>query len=322
MEPDKTPHVVPLTRQSKHLWNNAHSGDYGGHLQDAKVHSQLSRHYWWLSMRKDIIQWNRGCLTCATRQVGKPGSPYLLLFQWKGLLTELVLMSSSLWSPTAEIVTPSCLWTIWLKWPEVFATKASDQTALTIAQLIMEHIIPWHGVPSHLLSDCGPAFLSGLIHEVCELLAMHKVNTTAYYPQTVECFNRTLTDTLAKTVDETGHDGDTCLPYVLFACRFSMQESTRESPFYLLYGCDPTLPTEAAITMEPDWEQVDADSYKAELTHGLSDTWRLAQSHVREAHKCQKVFDCCAKPPCFTVGDSFYVPSVKSIKPHKPFQGP
>ena len=105
------------------------------------------------------------------------------------------------------------------KWPKVFAT--SDQTALTIAQLIMEHIVTRHGVPSHLLSDCRPAFLSGLIHEVCELLGMHKVNTIAYHSQTdglVERFNRTLTAMLAKTVDEIGRDWDTRLPQLCVIC--------------------------------------------------------------------------------------------------------
>ncbi len=50
------------------------------------------------------------------------------------------------------------------KWPEVFATK--DQSALTIARLLVEHIIARHGVPAELLSDRGKAFLSKLLHEV------------------------------------------------------------------------------------------------------------------------------------------------------------
>ncbi len=37
------------------------------------------------------------------------------------------------------------------KWPEVFATE--DQTAETIAHLLVEHVIARHGVPKQLLSD-------------------------------------------------------------------------------------------------------------------------------------------------------------------------
>ena len=55
---------------------------------------------------------------------------------------------------------------------------------------------------------------------VCEVMGVHKVNTTAYHPQTdglVERFNRTLTNMLAKTVERSGRDWDARLPYVLFA---------------------------------------------------------------------------------------------------------
>ena len=68
------------------------------------------------------------------------------------------------------------------KWPEVFAT--SDQTALTIAKLFVEQIVCRHGVPAQLLSDRGAAFLSRLLMEICELLGVEKLNTTAYHPQT------------------------------------------------------------------------------------------------------------------------------------------
>ena len=68
------------------------------------------------------------------------------------------------------------------KWPEVFPTK--DQTAPTIAKLLVEKIISSHCVPSELLSNRGPSFLSGLIEEIYSAMGIHKVNTTAYHPET------------------------------------------------------------------------------------------------------------------------------------------
>ena len=77
--------------------------------------------------------------------------------------------------------------------------------------------------------------------DIYKLLGIKKANTTAYHPQTdglVECFHRTLTDMLAKRVEHSGKDWDEHLPYVLFAYGTSIQTSTQESPFYLLYGRD------------------------------------------------------------------------------------
>ena len=83
------------------------------------------------------------------------------------------------------------------KWPYIFPAK--DQSAYTIAKMLVEKIIPKHGVPAQLLSDHGTAFLSKLLAEVYKLMGMKKLNTTAYHPQTdtlVERFNRTLLDML------------------------------------------------------------------------------------------------------------------------------
>ena len=48
---------------------------------------------------------------------------------------------------------------------------------------------------------------------------------------------------LAKRVEQSGRDWNANLPFVLFTYRASLQELTKESPFYLLYGCGPRLPT-------------------------------------------------------------------------------
>lgn len=188
-----------------------------------------------------------------------------------------------------------------------------------------------YGVPVDLLSDRGASFLSELMHEVCSLMGIHKVNTTAYHPQTdglVERFNRTLIDMLAKTVDRRGRDWDTQLPYVLFAYRASLQESTRESPFFLLYGRDPRLPTEPALSCPIRRTYLEIDDYKSELALGLTKAWKMAREKVEKAQKHQKKFyDQRARKPTIRVGDRvfLFMPAATTGKTHKfarPFHGP
>ena len=95
------------------------------------------------------------------------------------------------------------------RWLKVFTVP--DQTAATIARLLVEEIVSRHSVPTEILSDRGKAFLSSLMKEVVKLLGIHQTNTTAYHPQTdglVERFNRTLTTMLGKTVKKGSHDWD------------------------------------------------------------------------------------------------------------------
>ena len=66
--------------------------------------------------------------------------------------------------------------------------------------------------------------------------AIWSILLTCYISKTgglVEKFNSTLTNMLAKSADKNSN-WDAHLPFLLFACRATIQESVRESPFYLL----------------------------------------------------------------------------------------
>ena len=85
------------------------------------------------------------------------------------------------------------------KWVEAFAVQ--DQSATTIAKLLVEEIFCRHGAPEHLLSD-RVANLSTLIQDVCNY---KKVNTSGYHPQTddlVERLNSTLINMLSKCAEK------------------------------------------------------------------------------------------------------------------------
>jgi len=46
-------------------------------LREAKVHGELSKHYWWPKMRSNIHKWCNGCLACATCQPNRATHPPL-----------------------------------------------------------------------------------------------------------------------------------------------------------------------------------------------------------------------------------------------------
>ena len=325
---DKTLRLVAPASCRQKLFDEAHSGVFGGHLREAKIHSELSRHYWWPGMRKDIVTWSKACSTCASRNPGRavksPLTPIPVGGAFDRVGVDIIQFPTSKHGNKYAVVFVDYL----TKWPEVFAVK--DQTAHTVAQLLVEHIISHHGVPAELLSDRGANFLSGLLQEVCSLMGIHRLNTTAYHPQTdglVERFNRTLTDMLAKTVTRDGADWDDQLPYVLFAYRAAAQESTRESPFFLLYGRDPRLPTETALSAPVDRKELDLGEYGRNLVSNLTQAWENARETIKWSQKRQKaVYDRKSKA-VFKEGDRVFLfkPAAKSGKAHKfarPFHGP
>ena len=105
---------------------------------------------------------------------------------------------------------------LFTKWPMVYAVP--DQKAMRIVKLLAEEIAPMFGVPEALLSDHGTNLLSCLMLDVCNLLGIKKLNTTAHHPQCnrmVESFNRTLKIMLKKHVFKFGMQWKTYLSSVL-----------------------------------------------------------------------------------------------------------
>lgn len=94
-------------------------------------------------------------------------------------------------------------------------------------------------IAEEILTDQGTNFTSQLLAEIYRLLHVKSLRTSPYHPQTdglVERFNQTLKEMLQNNAREERKDWDKLLPYVLVAYWEVPQESTRFSPFELIYG--------------------------------------------------------------------------------------
>ena len=101
---------------------------------------------------------------------------------------------------------------------------------------------------------------------------------------------------LAKTVERGGKDWDQRLPFVLFAYRASQQQSTMESPFFLLYGKDPRLPTYPVMSPMKTKKVVDLKEYGVELMSSMSEAWEIAGHYINKAqkHLRKKLYTSCS----------------------------
>ena len=92
-------------------------------------------------MRTDIVEWCRSCVTCARRRIGRPEKPPLAPIPVTGpfdrIGVDIIQFNKSRSGNKYAVVFVDYL----TKWPEVFAM---DQSALTIAKLLVEHNqSPW-----------------------------------------------------------------------------------------------------------------------------------------------------------------------------------
>lgn len=56
----------------------------------------------------------------------------------------------------------------------------------------------------------------------------------------------------------------------------------------MLYGQDPQLPTDEALTKPTERCYLEVDDYRSELVQNLSEAWKRAQKNVKKAQKKQQ----------------------------------
>ena len=178
---------------------------------------------------------------------------------------------------------------------EAFPTE--DRKATTVAKILVNEIICRHGAPRELLSDQGKEFLSNVMKEVCEYFVTKKINTTSYHPQTnglTERFNGSLCQILSAYCNTNQTNWDVYLPIALFAYRTSVQKTVNESPFRLLYGRNPRLPSD-----------LDRWSPNSSFVGKLDEAWKQAKSLVetQAAKSTQRLLDKYNTTPVYKIGD-------------------
>lgn len=263
-----------------------HADRYAGHIGINKTYSKVRDRYYWKNMYSDTENLVKSCIACNTRKDPKkrPEVPVHMRVPdgESGPFDNLVVDALGPFKKTKLGNTHIVIFIDTLtKWPECFAVKSID--AKTIARLLAEEIVPRHGCPRTLLSDRGSGFVSDLMYEVYAFLNIHKLNTTAYNPQAnglVERFNHTLVNMLSMYVKDNQEDWDQHIDVCQFAYRICVNDSTKHSPFYMLYGREATLPVDAMLQV-PEHFLNNAD-YVSELLTKLASAHRIAKENLLE----------------------------------------
>ena len=281
--------VVPRHLQEQ-IMEEAHRGPMSGHFSGQRLFNTLRRHWWWGGMFGDAQRFVKGCPECAVTSGGgrvlrPPLHPIPVTRPFQILGVDVMDLPKTLQGNKHVLVFQD----LFTKWPMVYAMP--DQKAERIVRILVDEIIPFCGVPEALLSDRGTNLLSYLMRDVCALLGVKKLNTTAYHPQCdglVERYNRTLKTALRKHAARYGVQWDRLLSGVVWAYRNTPHESTHEKPSYLLFGLDCRSPTEASLLCPTEVEPTDLVEYREELTMSLASARELAAKAIRQAQKKYK----------------------------------
>lgn len=281
--------VIPSSMRPE-LLRTAHADLPAAHLGIRKTFIKLAQTAYWPKMYASVSEYVRRCRIC---QACKPK-----LIGPEGLMTSRCSPMSPVSCWTTDLVGPLprtakgnqfilVFVDVATKWPITVPLKRA--TAATVAQALLEHVIPFHGVPEILLCDNGSQYTAHSFQDCCNKLGITLHYTPRYFPQAnmTERVNQVIKTSL-RCFAADHKTWDTHLSWVTFAIRTSVHETTGFTPARLLYGRElRQFFTPPASTLNPELAPFDSKAYVANLDAELKGVIRSAQSAVERSRAAQ-----------------------------------
>ena len=181
-------------------------------------------------------------------------------------------------------------------------------------------------MPNRIIHDRAAEILSEVLQGTVALLGLNQLPTSGRHPQTdglMERFNHTVKQMFANVVDKKGPDWDKQPGSVLLAYRAVPHSSTGMSPFYLLYGQDPQLPTALDFRVPTNRYPTVEIEYRQELVRDLKRVRELARKTIQKNLRNQKKFyDQRCKEVKLKVGDLVMLKTEPRYCLNQSYKGP
>ena len=291
-----------------------------GHPGRDRTLALLRERFFWPGMNADVISWIEACERCQRRKTATgTRAPLVNIVTTHPL--ELVCMDFLTLEPSKGGIGNILVITDhFTKYSIAIPTK--NQTAKTTAEAFYDNFILKYGIPTRIHSDQGANFEADIIKELCRWTGMQKSRTTPYHPMgngQTERFNRTLLDMLGTLTPEQKSDWKKYVPTLVYAYNCTRHETTKMSPFELMFGRKAKLPVDTVFeSADEDNEQKTTSEYIKELQERMRKTRETVEKVTEEVRRKRKEgYDKKAKAVKINIGDKVMVKVLAHDGKHK-----
>ena len=303
------------------LMTSAHGDLMVGHDGVKKCKERITECYYWPDMDNDLRKHMDECLKCQVSKKAKfEKTVELQPLPQCSMPNQRIHMD--LFGPckTSDagnkyVLTMTDAFT---KYAEIVAIP--NKEAVTVADAIFTKWICRYGCPAIIHTDMGKEFINKITSELYAKLDIKGSKTTPAHPQCnsqAEVFNKTLAKYMKTVVDETTLNWEWYLAPLMFSYNTSYHSTTKTTPFNLLYGMKPRLPS---FPVEELQRINYGEGFVAERMQLLQQARRLAESDSSEAsEKYKEHHDRAAKVHDFQVGDEVLIDNQLFVSKNKKF---
>jgi hypothetical protein len=272
--------VLPDIPYRQKVIHENHNLAIAGHPGFVQTYSKMARLYYWPGMSKDVRKHVQECDECQRTKPstqppsGKlepmpiPGRPWQSIgMDFLGTLRKSRKGNDMILAVVDRLT----------KMAHFIPTKSTISSS-QVADLFVEHIFRYHGMPESIVSDRDPRFTAKFWKNLNKALGINLLMSTAAHPQTDGQSEATVKviQKLLRPFCLQEQDWEMLLPSLEFAYNDTQHTSTGQTPFYLNYGHHPTGTYRHDETTSPHVE--DRIKYLLRLQEAARDALHDAQS--------------------------------------------
>ena len=298
--------IISITEPEdiKKILYEYHDAPAGGHQGISRTFKKIKTKFTWKNMFKDIFTHVKSCQTCQKNKTYHKSIAPMIITSTSKTPFERISLDLVGPLPISEhnnkyILTFQDDLTKFIQ-----AIPIPIQEASTVSEVYVRKIICVFGNPKTLLTDQGTNFLSELFKNVCKLFKIKKIQTSSYHPQTnggLERSHRSLGDYIRNYASQNPDTWDEWIDFAVFCYNTTPHTATKHTPFELLFGFKPIIPSALTKTVDIVYNY---DDYLIELKNKLQKSYEIARNNIYKAKEVSKnYYDKNTKIINFKIGD-------------------
>lgn len=306
------------------ILNDFHLLPTSGHAGVRRMTNNIKKYYFWPSMTKDIIDYVSDCDQCKKQKYSIGNKQPMTITTTANSAFDKVYLDIVGPLPKdnntySYILTLQCELT---KFTEAYPLHNKD--AVSVARAFVDNFILRFGVPREIATDRGSEFICSTMKEVCELLKIKKLCSTAYHHESIgalENTHKTMGAFLRINCQNQTGTWSSWLPYWCFAYNNTVHTETNYTPHELVFGKKCILPGNFNSNLvDPLYAH---DNYALELKYRLQRAQKDARDNlIHSKIKRKTKYDTAIKPVYYNKGDLLLLRNPSENKMDPIFLGP
>lgn len=287
--------------------NDFHLLPTSGHAGIRRMTNNIKRFYYWPGMDKDILEFVNKCSQCKMQKYSRNTKQPMEITSTSNYAFEKIFLDIVGPLPKDDnnyvyVLTLQCELS---KYIEAYPLHSKDSES--VARAFVRNFILRYGIPREIATDRGSEFISATMKQVCTLLNINQISSTAYHHESIgalENMHKSMGSYLRIQCENKTGSWSSWLPFWCFSYNNTVHSETTYTPHELVFGKSCILPSNLnSNTIDPLYNY---DSYPSELKYRL----QVAQKEAREnlinsKIKRKIIYDSSANPTFYKNNTSY-----------------